>query len=101
SQLDALSSMARWMVGLTLSIDCIVAAPSLDSGCRSICSARPHSIWNQALPGIQSSKTPAGSALGGDGVEPPRLTSDLRIMDGAAGRCGRHDLRCCGCLPAP
>src|SRR5262249_50602964 len=47
SQLDALSSMARWMVGLTLSIDCIVAAPSLDSGCRSICSARPHSILNQ------------------------------------------------------
>src|SRR5262249_2225049 len=53
SQLDALSSMARWMVGLTLSIDCIVAAPSLDSGCRSICSARPHSIWNQTSNGVQ------------------------------------------------
>src|SRR5262249_34885748 len=51
---------------------------------RSICllSAR-----NQALPGIQSSKTSAGSALGGDGVAPSRLAPDLRIRDGPAGHC--------------
>src|SRR5262249_50881609 len=42
---------------------------------------------NQTVPEIQSSKTPAGSALGGDGVAPSRFASDLRIWDGPARRC--------------
>jgi len=47
---------------------------------------------NEAFPGIQSSKTPAGSALGGDGVAPSRFAPDLRFRDGPAGRCAP----CCG-----
>jgi len=55
---------------------------------RAICllSAR-----NQALPGIQSSKAPAGpAALGCDWVAPSRLAPDLRLRDGSAGRCAAY-----------
>jgi hypothetical protein len=66
---------------------------------------------NEAFPKIQSSKTPAGSALGSDGMAASRLASDLRLWNCSPWGCteccrqntqppSRDDLGRCGGVPA-